>query len=106
MEVWNGDGETQCDTCGWPEQMPDQALKVLQENTDEVCRNMGVDNRGPSRCRARLDKKDLLTARVKIPESVSKSGRGPEFIRRLHKSCGGVWKMQLNNSSSYVKVEF
>ena len=106
MEEWNGDGETVCDTCGWPEQMPDQAMKILQENADEVCRSMGVDNRGPRRCRARLDKKDLFMARVKVPDAVSQSGRGPEFLRRLNKQCGGVWGMSLNDSSSYVKVEF
>lgn len=106
MEVWNGDGETVCDTCGWPELTPSEIVGILQENVDEVYRQMGVANTGRSKCRARLDRKKISCIRVPISKGVSEAGKSPEFLCRLQKQCGGVWGMSLNNSSSYVTVKF
>jgi hypothetical protein len=106
MEEWNGDGETVCDTCGWPELTPSEIVGILQENVDEVYRQMGVVNTGRRKCRARLDNKRISCIRVQISKDVSEAGKSPEFLRRLYKRCGEVWSMNLNVAGSYVNVHF
>lgn len=110
MKAWNGDGERACDTCGWPEIGPDEALRMLQEFVDEAYAGMGVANRGHGKCKARLDDGSeyppQCDAWVRVHDDVIRTDREDEFLERMKKKAAGAWSLGLNGTRRYLKVTF